>query len=65
MQDQMGEIANLNGYSLKNSLKVTDSLFCIEFLFTVCACVCLCVSVCVCVCVCVCTNLPVRAILTG
>ena len=63
MQDQMSEIANLNGYSLKNSLKVTDLLFCIEFLFTVCACVCLCVSVYVCVCVC--TNLTVRAILTG
>ena len=62
MQDQkMGEIANLNGYSLKNSLKVTDLLFFIKFLFIVCACVCVCVSVCVCVC----TNLPVRAILTG
>ena len=61
MQDQMGEIANLNGHSLKKSLKVTDLLFFIEFLFIVCACVCVCVSVCLCVC----TNLPVRAILTG
>ena len=28
--------AKLNGYSLTNSLKVTDSLFFIEFLFNLC-----------------------------